>query len=369
MTPNTFFRGPRGIEKAILDDCAVQARILNNAGRYRDVLDRFERYAEKALAIGHPGLLHQLGAAGSVLPDTAAHEQALAFLNAAVSSLHPERDTAHLSLVLADLALLYLICGEVDSACHTYVQAQVAAGNDRHLTARLNRMCTQFVPAREATQRLLALIERGQPENPRERACSLNNLGVSLRRERENGRSRQWLLKALQVFREQGGDCSDVPLNNLGCLDADEGQFDQADECFRKARVRIGECSAALLVDSNLAGILFAREQYGECRVELEKLLPRAQSIDDKLYTTILWQNLARVRVTLGEAQSAVDILDRNVEAPFLADDAIFQKARAALRENARQKATGSGREVAAFPELPEARHYWPWIFAPIEIL
>lgn len=381
MNSNLAFRRPSGIDKAILDDCAAQARVLNDAGRYRDVLDRFGPYAERALKAGHAGLLHQLGAAGSVIPDTGAHDQALSFLNTAVSTLHPERDAAQLSLVLADLALLYLICGEPDAARHTYARAQVAAGTNPLSTARLNRMCTQFTSPREATQRLLAMAERTEmtertgmdepegPQNSRERACTQNNLGVSLRRNQEAGRSRRWLSKALQTFRERGGDCADVPLNNLGCLDADQSRFDSADELFHRAEAQIGDCSAAILVESNRAGILFAREKYDECRARLEQLLPRARRTGDKLYTTIVEQNLARALVVQREPQAALDLLERVVEVPLLADDPLFQQARAALQENARHQRTRSANEVQPFPALPEARLYWPWIFASIEIL
>jgi tetratricopeptide (TPR) repeat protein len=369
VDPNGTFQNPSGIDGAILDDCTVQARILNDAGHYRLVLDRFEPYVERALQARYPGLLHQVGVAGSVLPDTAAHERALELLNAAVTCLHPEEDSAQLSLVLADLALLYLICGESDAARCAYVRAQIGAGSDPFSTARLNRMCTQFKPPQEATRCLLAMVELDRPENPRERACSLNNLGVSLRRTRETGWSRHWLSKALQAFREQGGDCSDVPLNNLGCLDADQDDFDSAEKHFRDAQVRIGDCSAAILVESNLAGILFARKQYEECRVRLERLLPRAESTGDPLYTTIVSQNLARARVTQREPQAALDLLQPQVGIPLLAEDPLFRQARAALQENARYQRRRSAKEIRPFSGVPEARLYWPWIFAPIEIL
>jgi tetratricopeptide (TPR) repeat protein len=206
-------------------------------------------------------------------------------------------------------------------------------------------------------------------QNSRERACTQNNLGVSLRRNQEAGRSRRWLSKALQAFRERGGDCADVPLNNLGCLDADQSRFDSADELFHRAEAQIGDCSAAILVESNRAGILFAREKYDECRARLEKLLPRARRTGDKLYTTIVEQNLARALVVQREPQAALDLLERVVEVPLLADDPLFQQARAALQENARHQRTRSANEVQPFPALPEARLYWPWIFASIEIL
>lgn len=294
--------------EAAWDDMAARARGLNLAGRYKETVERFGDEAARARDCGSPRLPHEVGAACSCLPDDGSRDRAAQLLGAAVERYDPEKHSRWMADALADLVLLYESLGAARLAADHHGRGLELAGSDSRVSLRLLRQLPLFLDLPKAERRLDHAADGARYHGlPREEACILNNRGNLLRRLGRRFEAHRCFVTSHRLFGKLAGDCRDVPLNNLGVLDLEDGDPGSAERRLREALALAGPSSASLSVESNLAVALIHQGKDGLSL--LWDLYDRALKLKDPFYLHPIAYNLGRRLLLAGEAGKAVEVV------------------------------------------------------------
>lgn len=277
------------------------------------------------------------------------------------------QDPQRLGEIYSYLATVYDHFGDYQKAVKYFEKSQVMynRANDNSGLARLQRKSGMIYESRRAIEFMKNSLDTFERYSMRiEKSRCLNNMGAEYFYIGNFAESEKHLAASLELFRGLDSPEVDIPLNNLGLVYQQKGDYFKAMQFFEDSHAISSEPFNEIFVGMNMANIHRQKKELEKARQILMHLQPLVEAYPEPVMNDYYGFNRSVVHLELGEIEEAEKWLLRYPTNGYKNDNELATAKRLMILSRIHdKKRVDSGEEKKKSSELFQTARPQKWFY------